>query len=128
MREMGADGFAFAVRVTCEVDGVGGLSCFAKLVDYFYLAGNHLVGGLEDIFGSDGDWLRRRFLWFGLRAGLGFRFAFLFAFAVLLAGQKNADRLRGKIHHVAVGGFYRVAPAQIFVDRFRLGGRFNDYE
>ena len=52
MREMGADGFAFAVRVTCEVDGVGGLSCFAKLVDYFYLAGNHLVGGLEDIFGQ----------------------------------------------------------------------------
>src|ERR1700752_4436518 len=66
MREMGADSFAFAVRVACQVDGIGGLRRFAKLVDYFDLAGDHLVGRLKDIFGSDLNRLwswRRPSLW-----------------------------------------------------------------
>ena len=125
---MGADRLAFAVRVTGEVDGVGRLRSSPQLVDHFYFAGNHAIGRLEDIGRGDDNRFRR----FLLRNGFA-SFAFCFRFlllliAVLLAGQKDADRFRGEVHHVAVGGLHGITLPQIFFDRLRLGRRFNDYE
>ena len=43
-------------------------------------------------------------------------------------GQTDTDRLLRQVHHVADGRLDGVIPAQIFVDRLRLGGRFDDDE
>ena len=46
---MRADGFAFAVRVARQVDGVRSACGFLKIVDNFDLAGDDFVGRLEDV-------------------------------------------------------------------------------
>ena len=60
------------------------------------------------------------------RASLGLALALLLFLAVFFAGQKNPDRFLGQVHHVAIGSLDQVVAAQIFVDCFRLGWRFDD--
>jgi len=55
----------------------------------------------------------------------GFTFFLLLA-ALFFAGQTNANRFLGQVHHVADGRFDGVVPPQIFVNRFRLCGRFDN--
>src|ERR1700723_624341 len=121
--QVGADGFAFAVRVARQVDGICSTGGLLQIVDYLNLAGDYFIGRLKDILGRDG--YRLDDLLFG-RPGFGL--AFLLLFAVFLAGQQNTDRFLGQVHHVAVGSLDQVIPAQILVDCFRLSRRFDDYQ
>ncbi len=56
---------------------------------------------------------------------LGFALFLLFA-AFFFAGQTNANRFLGQVHHVADGRFDGKIPPQIFVNRFRLCWRFDN--
>ena len=126
---MRADGFTFAVRVARQINCIGSLSCFPEVVDDLNFPGNYLVGRLKNISGSDHYRLGGFFLGCGVRAFGFFRLALLlFSLAVLLAGQKDTNRRFRQIHHVAVGSLDRVVPAEILIDCFRLGGRFDDYQ
>ena len=128
--EMRADGFAFAIRVAREIDGVGALGRFAQLVDNFDFSGNDLVLGLEDVCRSNHNRFGGLLLRSGFRAlalGLGLALL-LFAFAVLFAGQKDAYRFPRQVHDVAVGGLHGVVAAEILIDSFRLGRRFDNYQ
>ena len=51
-----------------------------------------------------------------------------FFFAVLFAGQKDADGLLRQVHHMAVGSLHVVVPAEILIDGLGLGRRLDDYE
>ncbi len=89
---MVADGFAFAVRIGCEVDVVG-------------LFGGGFELGDELLFAFDD---------------------FVMRFEAVL--DVDIEVLLGKILDVAKRGFDDEIATEIFVDRFRLGGRFDDYE
>src|SRR5882672_176180 len=60
--------------------------------------------------------------------GISLAFARLLPFFALLffSGQANAYCFLGQVHHVADGSFDGVIPPQVFVDRFRLCGRFHN--
>ena len=53
--EMGGDGFAFAVGIGCEIDGVGAAGKLFEMRDYLLFAGNDLVLGGEIIVDIDAE-------------------------------------------------------------------------
>src|SRR2546430_7188734 len=121
------DGFSLAVGVARQIHCLGGVRCFPQIVDDLALAGDDLQGRLENLIVVDADQLRSqlfRRLRF-LASFAGFLSPFLFA-ALFFAGQTNADRFLGKVHDVADGRLDGEIPPQIFVNRFRLCGRFHN--
>ena len=89
---MRGNGFAFAVRVRGEIDGVHAKRQFLQL-------GNNLL------FAGDND---------------------VFGFEVVI--DVHTEGALGQIFDVPERGLDGVAFAQIFLNGFRLGGRFDDDE
>ena len=69
-----------------------------------------------------------RLLLGGLALAFALGLALRLLLAVLLAGQKDTDRLLRQVHHMAVGSLHGVVPAEILVDGLGLGRRLDDYE
>ena len=120
---MRGNGFAFAIGVTRQIDGIGGVRGFAKIVNDFAFAGDDLERRLKNLLVVKFNQFPRRLCF--LAPLLGFAPS-LFTAALLFAGQTNANRFLGQVHHVADGSFDGEVPPQIFIDRFRLRGRFNN--
>ena len=83
-------GFAFAVGVGRQIDGIGRLRQLLQPGDDLLLAGNDHVLGREIVVEID------------------------------------AERLLGQVLDVPERGFNLIARAEIFLDRLRFGGRFDD--
>ena len=123
-RQMRRNGFSLAVRVRSQIDGVGGMGRLAQIVDDLAFAGDDLQRRLENLFIIQSN--------FGCFC-LDFR-AFLRAFFLLraflargiIARQANPDGLGRQVHHVADGRLDGVIPSQVFVNRLRLRGRFDN--
>ncbi len=88
--EVSSDGFAFAVRIRRQVDGVGRLGQLLQLGDDLLLAGDY-------------DVLRGE-----------------------IVVEIDPERFLGQVFDMAERGLDLVARAQIFLDRLRLGRRFDD--
>ena len=97
---------------------------FAQIVNDLALPGNDLQRGLENLFVIQSNLGR---LCFGFRAFLCSLFLFgFFVAGRILAGKANADSLCRQVHHVANGSLDGVIPSQIFINRLRLRGRFDN--
>ena len=125
--EMRRNGLPLAVRVARQIDGIRGDRRLAKIIDDFALARNDLQRRLKNLVIINADQFPGRFLLSlcFLASLFGFTFFLLLA-ALFFAGQTNANRFLGQVHHVADGRFDGVVPPQIFVNRFRLCGRFDN--
>ena len=125
--QVSANCFAFAVRVTRQIDGFGVYGCPLKIPDDLQLRRDDLVGRLEYVFRRDNDRLHRLlFSGFALAFALGLALGLLFS--VLFAGQKDTDGLLRQVHHMAVGSLHVVVPAEILIDRLGLSRRLHDYK
>src|SRR5579862_416621 len=126
--QVSRNGFAFAVRVAGQIDGVGRVGSLAQVVEDFGFAVNDLQGRLENFNVVEGDWLADRldlgfFSLFGTSLFLG-RCVQL----IRIIGQTNAYGFFRQVEDVADGSFYGVTASQVFVNRFRLGRRFDNDE
>ena len=122
--EVRGDGFSLAVGVARQVNRLRGVRCLPQVVDDFALARDDLQRRLENLVVVDADQFPGRRFCF-LASFAGFLPPFLFA-ALFFAGQPNANRLLGQVHHVADGCLDGEIPPQVFVNRFRLCGRFHN--
>ena len=91
-RDVPGNGFAFAIQVGREIDGIGHLRRLGDRVDVFLVLVDQLVGHREVVVGID-------------------RAFFRLEVANVTVGRQDLEVL-----------------AEIFVDRLRLGGRFDDEE
>ncbi len=118
------NGFAFAIGVTRQIHRIGGVRGLAKIVDDFAFARDDLKRRLKNLLVVEFNQFPGWRLCF-LASLLGFALFPFFA-VLFFPGQTNANRLLGQVHHVADGGFDGEVPPQIFVDRLRLRGRFDN--
>jgi hypothetical protein len=126
---MRRNGFPLAIRVARQIDGIRSMRCLSQIVDDLALPRDDLQRRFKNLVVIDADYFPGwRFLDLCFLAAL-LRFdLFLFFDAIFLAGQTNAYRFLGQVHHVADGRFDGEVPPQIFVNRFRLCGRFDNNE
>ncbi len=118
---------AFAIRVARQIDGIRRERSLAKFIDNFAFARDDLKRGLKDFLVIQGYQLPGRLFLCSLASFLSFAL-FLLSAALFFARQTNADRFLGQVHHVADGRFDGEISPQIFVNRFRLGRRFDNNE
>ncbi len=125
--KMRRNGFPFAIGVARQIHGFGGVRRFPQIVDDFAFARNDLQRRLKDFVVVNADQFHSRLLLAlcFLDCVLGFALSLFFA-ALFFAGQTNANGLLGQVHHVADGGLDGKIPSQIFVNCFRLCGRFDN--
>ena len=104
--EVPTDGFAFAVLVRRQVEGVGLLELVLEQLDLFALARRDDVDRREIVVDVDAQ-VRPRL--------------------ALVLGRNLLGALR-QVAHVADAGLDREAASEVLADRLRLGGRFDDHQ
>src|SRR6266581_5995806 len=102
--EVRGNGFPLAIGVTRQVDGIGGVRGFAKIVNDFAFARDDLERRLKNLLVVELNQLPGRLFLCFLASLFGFSL-FLFLAALFFARQTNANRFLGQVHHVPDGGF-----------------------